>query len=93
MAEGLRDRADGYEIGPQLRLDALQVGRMVVLKANHRPTLAITAWVYDVAPETMTFLLRGNPPRRIFLVASRRGDKLFDDANHELTVFRYLGTV
>lgn len=78
------------EIGEELEPNQLQPETVVVLRANHRPDVMITAWFLAMEDGYAMFHMGET---KMTLVARVQNGKLFDDTNHQIHVYRWKGDI
>lgn len=77
------------EIGEELFHQDLTQGQVVVMRADHRPDIAITIWV-DRNEEKVCWFYAGVTGVTLGLFAQADGS-FRDDQNRPIHVYRYLG--
>jgi hypothetical protein len=79
------------EIGRELLAHELKIETVVALNANHRPSDFVTSWVKHVAPDRVAFF-SGMLNTTLIVRVNERGE-MFDDLNHRVRAYQYLGKV
>ena len=79
------------EVGRELKADELKAKTIVVIRAEHRPDIAVTMWVKEVGDSIVwLYAGSGNVHRHLGLFRQLDGT-LRDDAGRMIHVYEYLG--
>ena len=79
------------EIGRELKAHELVAQTVIVLNAEHRPEIFLTAWVEAITPNAVSFFAGLT---KIHFIAGIQSDgTLKDDDGRAIKVFEYLGEI